>query len=521
MLTPRILVVEDEGIIALHLRRQLMRLGYEVPAAVADGKQALREVDASPPDLVLMDIVLEGKLDGIATAARIPTAYHIPVIYLTAHSDDATLARASVTNPYGYLLKPFSERELHAMIQMTLARCRSERASQAAQERRRRDEKMTALGDLAGGVADNFDELLTVIYDQLEALGEHAIEHPAMAAPIDEAFSEAIDKERHVRHLLTFSGRRELTIDTVSVNDLVPNVTSELRRTLDRSILILVTLPERLWNVRTNANQLANALSILAMNARDAMPDGGRLTIDGQNVILEQDRADESNDVTPGHYVLLTVADTGTGMTDEVIERAFEPYFTTRPDRDGLGLSFVFGFIRQSGGHISIGSQPGQGTTVKLWLPAAANAVAATEDSATARSPVTRLLPLSDDATTKAWQSIARRAGRRLQTTERRRDRPDRDQQERELSSTVPRYDALPLAWQRSGHIFFASLQSNPAAFRYRLIVEQLPRGRVWDWAVWRVGETPRQGHASSVVSAMAAAEDEAKQWALSDSLPD
>src|SRR3954452_9753557 len=134
MTVPRILVVEDERIVALHLRQQLMKLGYEVPAAAASGDQALREIETVRPDLVLMDINIKGELDGIATASRIPRDRHIPVIYLTAYSEDATLVRASATNPYGYLLKPFSERELHAMIQFTLARCRSEQVGLAASD---------------------------------------------------------------------------------------------------------------------------------------------------------------------------------------------------------------------------------------------------------------------------------------------------------------------------------------------------------------------------------------------------
>jgi CheY-like chemotaxis protein len=119
MTAPRILVVEDERIIALHLRQRLTDLGYDVPNAVSTGDQALRKIQESPPDLILMDINLKGKLDGIATAAAIPPEYRIPVIYLTAYSSDATLARAVATNPSGYLVKPFSERELHAMIQVT------------------------------------------------------------------------------------------------------------------------------------------------------------------------------------------------------------------------------------------------------------------------------------------------------------------------------------------------------------------------------------------------------------------
>ncbi len=140
---------------------------------VTSGDQALRRIEEAPPDLVLMDINLGGAMDGIATAAAIPPGYHIPVIYLTAYSGDAIVDRAAATNPYGYLLKPFSERELHAMIQVTLARCRAERESRASQEFRQQTRKMEALSHLAGGLAEEVNDLLTVIYGQLEQLGTH------------------------------------------------------------------------------------------------------------------------------------------------------------------------------------------------------------------------------------------------------------------------------------------------------------------------------------------------------------
>ena len=511
MLASRVLVVEDEGIIAFHLRRQLIRLGYDVPDAVTNGAQALKEVDASPPDVVLMDIVLEGQLDGIATAARIPTTHHIPVIYLTAHSDDATLKRASATNPYGYLLKPFSERELHATIQMTLARCRSERASCAAREVRRREQKMAALADLAGNVADEFYDLLSVIYNQLELLGEHAIKYPAIAAPIDDAFAEAIEKEKLVQQLFAFCGRQPLTYDTVSLQDLAENVTEDLRQVLDRSIRLQSILPEQLWRVRTDPRQLANALLNLIMNARDAVADGGLVTVEGQNVILGDNRTYFGSDAAPGPYVLLTVTDNGDGMTEHVIERAFEPFFTTKPGGDGLGLSVVFGFIRQSGGHISVDSETGRGTAVRLWLPAAAEDSAITEHAAAA----TPASSTGDNQTTGAWRAITLRTSKRFPAIKRM-----RRQLAREASLVIPWGD-LPVTWQRSDSALFASLRSSTDARPYRLIVERLPRRKAWDWAVWQPGDparTPRYGRASSVISAMAAAEEAARQWARTDS---
>ena len=281
------------------------------------------------------------------------------------------MARAGTTNPYGYLLKPFSERELHAMIQVALARRRSERAADAAEKSRRQTEKMMALGELAASVADDFDQLLGVIYGQLEAVGDRVGAYPELARPIDRAFQEAIEKEKLIRQLLAFSGRQKLTPGSVSVSGLVTDLINELGPALGGSIRIHARLPADLWTARIDPGQLAKALTNIALNARDAMSDGGELTITGQNIDLDQDRTVAGAALNSGDHVLLTVSDTGSGMPDHVLQRAFEPFFSTKPGGDGLGLSLVFGFIRQSGGHVSIDSKPGGGTTVRLWVPAA------------------------------------------------------------------------------------------------------------------------------------------------------
>jgi hypothetical protein len=294
------------------------------------------------------------------------------------------------------------------------------------------------------------------------------------------------------------------------LSDLVTNVTSHLRHIVGDAIQILPQLPDGLWKSRIDAGQLAQALSKLAVNAREAMPDGGRLTIEGRNAILDQNDAECHADVAADRYVLLSVADTGTGMTDSVVERAFEPFFTTKPSGSGIGmgLSLVFGFVRQSGGHISIDSKPLGGTTVRLYLPAVCDDIAS-DTIPVSISPGPLSLPDQGgypplhNRTLTVSNSTA--AGRRQRDGERFRHAPY------ETPS-----GASPVLWHHTENALFASVLVRPGPRQYRLIVEPLPRRNGWDWAVWRPGdpdETSRHGRASSVVSAMAAAEDAARNW--------
>jgi CheY-like chemotaxis protein len=171
--------------------------------------------------------------------------------------------------------------------------------------------------------------------------------------------------------LLAFSRQQPLDPEPLDVSRLVSNMSDLLRRTLGESIAVETVLAGALWQTRADANQVENVLLNLAVNARDAMPDGGRLTIETANAHLDDAYAAAHTEVTAGQYVMLAVSDTGTGMTPEVISKVFEPFFTTKPlgQGTGLGLSMVYGFVKQSGGHVTIDSAPEQGSTVKIYLP--------------------------------------------------------------------------------------------------------------------------------------------------------
>jgi CheY-like chemotaxis protein len=173
--------------------------------------------------------------------------------------------------------------------------------------------------------------------------------------------------------LLAYSRQQPLSPDIIDIGDLLLEMSGLLERTLGATIAIRSDIAADLWPARIDPNQLANAILNIAVNARDAMPDGGKLTIEASNTTLDQDYADRNTEVAPGPYVLVALTDTGSGMSPAVLERALEPFFTTKEvgQGSGLGLSMVYGFAKQSSGHLKIYSEPGRGTTVRLYLPKA------------------------------------------------------------------------------------------------------------------------------------------------------
>jgi PAS domain S-box-containing protein len=236
----------------------------------------------------------------------------------------------------------------------------------------RQAQKMDALGQLTGGIAHDFNNLLTVIGGNIETVGRRLQDGKADNAKfIERALGGVARAERLTRQLLAFARRQPLEPKTVDADKLLAGLSDILKRTLGPRIEIEMIRGAGLWRTRVDPNQLEHAVINLAINARDAMPEGGKLTIETANASLDEAYAAAYSEVTPGQYVLISVSDSGMGMPPEVREKAFDPFFTTKPvgQGTGLGLSQVYGFLKQSGGQVTIYSEPGKGTTVKLYLP--------------------------------------------------------------------------------------------------------------------------------------------------------
>lgn len=242
------------------------------------------------------------------------------------------------------------------------------------EEMLRQAQKMEALGQLTGGVAHDFNNLLMVVQGNLEALGKQIGADDPLHRYIRRASRGTARGAVLIQQLLAFARRQNLQPSRFDVNQRMTGLAELLRGSLGRSILLDWHLEAAGWPVEADPSQLETALLNLAVNARDAMPDGGRLEIGAENTHVAMPLQAADGEMGPGDYVRIRVADTGIGMTREVREAAFEPFFTTKPvgQGTGLGLSQVYGFVKQSHGHITIDSAPGQGTAIIILLPRAA-----------------------------------------------------------------------------------------------------------------------------------------------------
>ncbi|WP_395678476.1 response regulator [Inquilinus sp.] len=262
-----------------------------------------------------------------------------------------------------------------------------------AEEALRQAQKMESIGQLTGGVAHDFNNLLTVIIGNLETMQRHLRRPQYTVSTLQHAAEQASRGAQRAaaltQRLLAFSRQQPLDPKPTDISRLIGGMSDLLRRTIGEQVAVETVQSGGLWLVHADPNQIEVALLNLAVNSRDAMPGGGKLTIETANAFLDEGYAASQAEVVPGQYVVVAVTDSGAGMSREVVARAFEPFFTTKEvgHGTGLGLSQVYGFVKQSGGHVKIYSEPGQGTTVKIYLPRFHSTEDRAEPEIVARAP--------------------------------------------------------------------------------------------------------------------------------------
>jgi len=367
----RVLIVEDSASDAELMLRALRQGGFEVVQERVQTADAMRAALARQPwDVVLSDYSLPHFDAPGALAVVRATAPDLPFIVVSGSVGEDTAVAVMQAGADDYIMKDRLQRLAPAVTRAVEgAAVRQERHQ--LEEQLQHSQRMEAVGRLAGGIAHDFNNVLTAVLGSIELL--------LLDAPTDRPHREELDVIRDaatrardlIRQLLAFSARQVLQPMVVDLNRLVKDIAKMLRRLIGEDIVLETALAPGLGAVRVDTGQIEQVLVNLAVNARDAMPQGGRLTIETGNVEVDGTRAPPVQGVATGRYVRLQVSDNGAGMDVEVQAHLFEPFFTTKPrgKGTGLGLATVYGIVRQSGGHIGVESTPGRGATFRIYLP--------------------------------------------------------------------------------------------------------------------------------------------------------
>ncbi|KYK37873.1 MAG: response regulator [Theionarchaea archaeon] len=514
----RILVVEDESIVAEDIRRGLQALGYSIVTVIPSGKEAIQIVGEENPDLVLMDIMLKEDMDGIQAAETIRSRFDTPVVYLTAYTDENLLQRAKITEPYGYILKPFENKELHSTIEMALYKHRMEKKvreskqwlfttlksigdgviatdtqgqitfmnpvaeiltgwdqdeavgmpledvfyiiNEETRERcenpfekiietggvvglanntvliardgterlladsgapicddncnilgtvlvfrditekrkmeedlfRLKTEKMESLSILAGGIAHDFNNILTAILGNISLAKIHTTSGDEISRILEAAEKASMRAKNLTQQLLMFSKERTSIKKPACISELLRDTVEFALR--GSSITFAFSIPDDLQPVQIDEGQISQVISNVIINAEQAMGKGGTIKVGAENVTVG---IGDGLPLKEGEYVKITVEDEGSGITQEHLERIFDPYFTTKQKGSGLGLAVSYSIIKTHDGHIAVESEVGVGTTVLLWLPVSQEAVVTNRESDKPIKGRGRILVMDDD----------------------------------------------------------------------------------------------------------------------------
>ena len=382
--TVHVLIIDDNKIDREAIKRYLPKpsRNHNFVFHEADsGKDGLVMLESREFDCVFLDYLLPD-MDGISLLKKVYNRESdvtvSPFVMLTGQGSETVMIDALRSGAHDYILKEnISPTTLAIAMAKASELFELKRSRRQAEEQLQHTRKMEAIGQLTSGVAHDFNNLLTVIIGNIHMLRRKLKAEPenysiddilAKIDIIDIASNKGADL---VRRLMVFTRQSPLSREIVNINECITETFALLRRTLGEGVEIETILMEGLWPVDIDVSEFENILINFAVNARDSMPKGGKLTIETQNVRFDEAYTLKHPDVTPGPYTMIAISDTGTGMPPEVIKRVFDPFFTTKPagKGTGLGMSMAYGFIKQCGGHIYVYSEQGHGTVFRIYLP--------------------------------------------------------------------------------------------------------------------------------------------------------
>lgn len=371
--TPRsVLVVDDDADFGESLVGLLRMEGYDACLA-RDEPTALTLVSERRIAVALVDVRL-GLGSGVDLIRSLrQTSPDLVAVTVTAYASIETAIEALKAGAYDYLSKPFYTEDLLATLERCFERISLVEERRRAEDRLRQIQRMEAIGQITSGVAHDFNNVLSVLYGNLNWMRERLTADPALLEMVDDALDAARAGSEMTERLLAFGRMRSADSVVTDLREALPPLIRLLRRTLGETIAVDLTLSDKVDLVEIDRGHLEASLLNLAINARDAMPDGGSLRFEVANLAIEPEDERIAAGLKPGPHVVLSALDTGHGMSPAVLRRALEPFFTTKPpgNGSGLGLAMVDSFVRRVGGRLGIASASGHGTRVNLYFPSA------------------------------------------------------------------------------------------------------------------------------------------------------
>jgi len=377
----KVMIVEDEEIVAADIQTSIEKIGYSACATASSGREAIEKAGSTKPDLILMDIVLKGTMDGIETAAQIKELYKIPVVYLTAFGEDGTLQRAKVAEPYGYITKPFRDRDLQIAIEISIYKKQAEVEKAVLEAQNRQLQKAESLGRMAGAIVHHFNNMLQVIIGNMQIAIRQMPRDAGSVKNMTAAMQAAREAEAITNQTMTYLGDTSDKLEPLDLCDLCRLALPVLQAAIPKNVVLETDLPSRGPTVIANANQIQQVLINLLTNAWESVGDAQGVihlkVITVSAAVIPTTHSPADWQPQDSLYGCIEVTDTGCGIEHSDLEKLFDPFFSSKFIGRGLGLAVVLGIAKAHHGIVAVQSNQGQGSTLRVFLPASAENVVA------------------------------------------------------------------------------------------------------------------------------------------------